>query len=298
MSRGRRSGTPHLQIVPGIGAATPRCTHTPRTLAVASGKGGVGKTCLTVNLALALAKMGQRVLVVDGDLGLGKVDVLMGAEPRTNLSHYLNGQCDLDEVFQVGPAGVVFLAGGWGNGDLAVLDPLRRERLAKGLLQAGEIFDLVLLDLATGIGPNALELARRAGEVLMVTTPEPTAYADAYTLTKILYQTAGTIPRFVVNRVRSETEARETFQRLSRTARTHFGGQLEYLGHLPEDPAVGRAVRDQVPFVLGAPNAPASRRIRALARRMIEERSPDGGEFVMHSRIQNRKAAGVRPLAA
>jgi flagellar biosynthesis protein FlhG len=289
MTRGGRSGRPLLQIVPGIGIATSARTEPPRTLALASGKGGVGKTNLAVNLALALARMGRRTLVVDGDLGLGKVDVLMGAEPRTSLAQYLYGQCDLDAAFQVGPAGVVFLAGGCGNGDLAVLDPARRERLVRGLVRAADIFDFVLLDLATGIGPNALELARRADEVLMVTTPEPTAVADAYTMTKLLHGT-GPGPRFIVNRCASEAEARETFTRIAGTARSRFGAHLEFLGHVPEDPAVARAVRDRSPFLLGAPEAPASRHIRAMARRVIEERFPGGGHRMTPSRTHSTKA--------
>jgi flagellar biosynthesis protein FlhG len=295
MTRGGRSGRPLLQIVPGIGISPAGRIEPPRTLAVASGKGGVGKTSLAVNLALALARMGRRALVVDGDLGLGKVDVLMGAEPRISLAQYLYGQCDLDAAFQVGPAGVVFLAGGCGNGDLAVLEPARRERLIRGLVRAAGIFDFVVLDLATGIGPNALELARRADEVLMVTTPEPTAVADAYTMTKLLHGT-GPGPRFIVNRS-SEAEALETFGRIADTARSRFGARLQYLGHVPEDPAVALAVRDRSPFVLGAPEAPASRRVRAMARRVIEERFPGGGDRMTPPRIHSTTAEN-RPQAA
>jgi flagellar biosynthesis protein FlhG len=222
----------------------------------------------------------------------------MGTEPRTSLAQYLYGQCDLDAAFQVGPAGVVFLAGGCGNGDLAVLDPIRRERLTRGLVRAAGLFDLVLLDLATGIGPNTLALARGADDVLMVTTPEPTAVADAYTMTKILRRTAGRHPRFIVNRAASESEARETFVRIARTARARFGARLGYLGHLPEDPAVGRAVRDQRPFVLGAPEAPASRSIRAMARRMIEERSPGGDDRFPRLRTPDRTVAETEAQAA
>jgi flagellar biosynthesis protein FlhG len=232
---------------------------------------------------------------VDGDLGLGKIDVMLGAEPRTNLFHYLAGRCELEEVFHLGPGGVVFLAGGWGSADLAVLDPLRRERLLGDLTRVAGIFDRILLDLATGIGPNALELAKRADEVLLVTTPEPTAYADAYALSKILFQATGTSPGFVLNRVQSEREARETYHRLQATARAYFGASPTYVGHLPEDPAVGRAIRQQTPFLLGAPRTPASRAIRKLARRVLHSRTPGGGNAVLapalHPRPSDRAPA-------
>ena len=254
-----------------------------RIIAVASGKGGVGKTSLTLNLALSLAEMHQRVLVVDGDFGLGKMDLLLGAKPVLNLGHVLEGSCTVDEAVFIGPRGVCFLPGACGAGDLAVLDRTRRERFLHSLEYFSGSMDLILLDLATGIGPNSVELARQAEEVMLVTTPEPTAYADAYALIKILSGRRGpgprlNAPRIVVNRVRNDVEAQGTFLRLSRTARRHLDIAPVYWGAVPEDEVVGNAVREQKPFALTAPDAPASRRVRELAWRLLRGESPDGGE--------------------
>ena len=256
----------------------------PRTIAVASGKGGVGKTSITLNLALSLAELHQRVLVVDGDFGLGKLDLLLGANPTLNLGHVLDGDCEVEEAVFIGPRGVCFLPGACGAGDLAVLDRTRRDRFLAALEHFSGTMDLILLDLATGIGPNSVELARRATEVMLVTTPEPTAYADAYALIKILAghgpATHKLPPRVVVNRARNDVEAQSTYLRLSRTARRHLGTAPLFWGTVLEDPVVEDAVRRQKPFALTSPDSPASRRVRELAWRLLRGKNPEGGERV------------------
>ncbi len=285
---------PRLKLVPGgrpgLETPRPRSLAPLRTLALASGKGGVGKTSLAVNLALALADLRQRVLVVDGDLGLGKLDLLIGATPTLHLGHVLAGECDILDAVITGPRGVRFLPGACGEGSLAVLDPLRRRRLLESLDRFRGAVDLVILDLATGIGPNALELARGADEVGVVTTPEPTAYADAYALIKLLSGRGSLPPRIVVNRTRDEEEGRETFLRISTTAKRHLGVSPTFWGAIPEDAAVQDAVRGQLPFTLSAPDAPASRHVRELAWRIVRGRHPDGGNRV--------PAAGFAPSPA
>ena len=274
---------PRLKLVPGSSALPPasrRQPHPPRTLAIASGKGGVGKTCLAVNLALALSDLGTRVLVVDGDLGLGKVDVLLGTVPPLDLSHYLGGQCSLQDVITVGPAGVSFLPAGSGHGDLAVLDAVRRERLLGALVGMTGRFDLVLLDLPSGIGPNTLELARLSDEVIVVATPEPTSCTDAYAVIKQLHRSRSAEVRIVINRARAWTDAQSTYARIARTAGTHLGAAPGFLGFVPEDPAVQQAVLDQRPFVVNAPSAPSTLRVRELAWRVLSEEPPGGGDRI------------------
>ena len=289
---------PRLKVIAGglLKTGNPKRSFPPRTVAVASGKGGVGKTSLTVNLALALSGLGQRVLVVDGDLALGNVDALIGVHPERNLSHYLSGQCHLSDVVYPGPRGVSFLPGGSGHTDLAILDPYRRDRLVKDLVLVAGGYDMVLLDLATGIGPNAIELARRADDVLLVTTPEPVAYGDAYALMKILMR-GHRVPRIVVNRVRNRREAGETFLRLSRTAMTHLGTAPLYWGHITEDPAVQEAIRRQTPFLQGAPLAPASIQVRELATRLLGNEPPRDGERLLDSAGGEGSHTNLTPAA-
>jgi flagellar biosynthesis protein FlhG len=264
---------------------------------VASGKGGVGKTSLTVNLGLALADLGKRILVVDGDLGPGKIDLLIGAESGADLSQFLSGQCRLEDVMIVGPGGVSFLPAGCGHADLAALDPAGRTRLVEALVRMTGIFDLVLLDLATGIGPNSIELARRADEILLVTTPDPTACADAYAVTKLLVQSGCETPRIVVNRARSWSEAENTFVHLSRTARTHLGSAPSFWGYIPEDPAARDAVIRREPFLVSAPSAPCTLRVRELAWRILCDEPPGGGERALDPLLHAEELED-RPQAA
>jgi flagellar biosynthesis protein FlhG len=229
----------------------------------------VGKTSVSVNLALSLAGLGERVLVVDGDLGLGQVDLLLGAEPRLNLGHFFRGEASIREVMVIGPRGVSFLPSGCGNGELADLGPARRERLLHALMELAKSFDRIVLDLAAGIGANPIELASRCDEVLLVTTPEPTALTDAYAVAKVLFHRRALAPRVLVNRARSAEEARDAFDRLTRTAARHLSVAPVDWGFIPEDRAVAEAVSLQIPFVLGAPSSPSSRQVDVLARRLV-----------------------------
>ncbi len=264
---------PSLHLVRGGKPAAPVCAA--RVLAVASGKGGVGKTSLALNIGLALAGLGRRVLLVDGDLALGKLDLLLGEEPTANLGHVLNGECPVEQAVFAAAGGIRVLASPCGRDEFAVLDPARRERFCAAMARAGAAADLVILDLATGIGPNSIELARRAGELVVVTTPEPTASIDAYALIKILGGAHAAAPRIVVNRARSSEEAGEAFARLAHTASRHLRTELVSWGHVLEDVAVEDAVRRQRPFILGAPDAPASRCVRDVAQRLLCGDRPD-----------------------
>jgi flagellar biosynthesis protein FlhG len=246
-----------------------------RTVAVVSGKGGVGKTSLAVNLALALAENGARVLLVDGDFALGSVDVLCGLAPHRNVSAYLDGACPLAGTLAVGPRGIAVLPSASGRSDLSELDSPTRTRLLEDLGTLSRRFDWTVVDLPSGIGSTGMALARWAEIPLLLTTPDPAALLHAYATAKLL-AARGRTPRLVVNRVRTEAEGAEVARRFARTASFHLGAAPELWGTLPEDPAAQRAAADQDPFVVAAPRAPVSVRVRELAHRLGTDEHPQG----------------------
>lgn len=257
-----------------------------RLLAVTSGKGGVGKTNLAVNLALAFLELGQPVLLVDADLGLANTDLLLGAEPRYHLGHVLRGQARLAEAVYRGPEGLRLLSGGVALEDLAGLPP---EQILSFISQLPDLAgrgDLVLLDTGAGLGGHVRAFLAAAPEVLVVTTPEPTALADAYASIKVLSREhPESTVYLVVNQADNPREAREAAHTLSRVARRYLGMNVQELGYIPRDPAVPRSVREKRPFLLAAPNAPASVAVRQVAARLNGEafngfREPGWGGFV------------------
>lgn len=241
-----------------------------RTVTVVSGKGGVGKTTLAVNLAVALNRMGVRVLLVDGDLGMGNVDLLLGQVPRFTLHDLVLGERSAEEIVLTTRDGIRFLPGSSGVEEMANLDELRCERLLRSLADIEEGIDLILIDTASGLHRTATHLARAADEILIVTTPEPTAFTDAYATLRVLKNRAlPGIPRIVVNQVRDASEARATAVKIVGVVKRFLSIDLEMLGFVFEDPAVGRAVRRQEPLLDLYPDSPAAGCIEQLARRLM-----------------------------
>ena len=257
-----------------------------RVVAVTSGKGGVGKTNLCSNLALTLAARGQRVIIVDADLGLANVHVVLGVAPRFHLEHVMRGEKTLQEALYMGPGGVGIIGGGSGLTDMANLDETRRARFIANLSELDSLADVVLLDTGAGLSHNVLAFLCAVDEVIVITTPEPTAITDAYATIKVLSQeNPGARQRLVVNMAQSEAEAQAVAQRLQSITRRFLGRDLDWLGYLPHDMTVSRAVRAQQPFSTLAPDAPASRAIVRLAARLGYEQPP-----------ANTSAAGVSGL--
>lgn len=246
-----------------------------RTLAVTSGKGGVGKSTLAANLALLMARAGQRVLLVDADLSLANLDVLLGMIPRHHLGDVVNGQKEIDEVVLETPYGFRLLPASSGIERLANLDDFSRETLLRAFSRLEETCDLLILDTAPGIGRQTIHFAAAADEIAIVTTPEPTAFSDAYATLKVLAQgrRAGE-PFLIVNRAGSAEEGRRTAQRIQRVARRFLGFEPELLGHVPEDPSVGTSVHRQEPLVSLFPQSPAAQALAALAERILATPGP------------------------
>jgi len=240
-----------------------------RTIAVASGKGGVGKSNIALNLAILLSAAGNRVALVDADLGLANLDVLLQVDVRANLSHVVAGAKRLEEVVLGLPSGVQFVPGASGLAKLAHLSEFQRAQLLAELTTLEADNDIIVVDCGAGIGANVLQFAGGADIVVIVTVPEPTAITDAYAVVKVLTQCdyAGQMS-LVVNLAVDRHEARMTYQRISDVARQFLGAKVFDGGYVLTDPKVGEAVRRREPFVLAYPRCPASRCLAALATKL------------------------------
>jgi len=260
-----------------------------RVIAVTSGKGGVGKTNVSVNLAALAAAQGLRVLLIDADLGLANSHIVMGVAPRYHLGHLLDGTVGVEEVLASGPHGLRVLSAASGVQEMTRLDDAQKLRLVAALDPLDEAFDLVLIDCGAGIGDNVVFFAGASQMTLLVVTPEPTSLTDAYAAVKVLSQRAG-VRHFavVVNWAKGELQARDIFQKLSRVTDRFLQAKVTYAGCLPRDENVQRSVMAQQPVVDLYPQAPCSRALGALADELLAWIPPatvDGGMKLMWQRL-------------
>jgi len=239
------------------------------TLAVTSGKGGVGKSNVAVNLSICLAARGVRVTLVDVDVGLANADLLMNVQPRYTLSHVLSGMRSIEAVSIEGPCGLRFVPGTSGRQDLANLSEFDRENLIAQLRKLHRGTDIVVLDCGAGISTNVIGFARRADQVLVVTTPEPTAMTDAYATIKVLRRDgyAGRVGLFV-NMANSRAEAQAAYGRLAGVAQKFLNYSVADDGYMLQDTAVELAVSERCPFVIRDPGSGASACIAAMADKL------------------------------
>ena len=238
-------------------------------MAIASGKGGVGKTNVAVNLAVALARLGHKVGLLDADFGLGNVDVLLGLAPERNIGHLLAGEAQLHEVVIQGPGGVQIVPASSGLQSLTALTAGQRHVLSAAFDTICTGLDFLLIDTASGISNNVVETMLLAGRVILVTSVEPAAIVDAYATAKVLSSASpATEIGIIVNRVRDGEEASLAFRQLDVAANRFLGRSLRYYGFITDDPAVRDAVLTQRAIVEHMPQAPASRCFRILAARM------------------------------
>lgn len=245
-------------------------------LAITGGKGGVGKTCVAVNLGLVLAGMGLKPLLVDCDLGLANADVLLGVTPQSTLFDVVTAGRPLSgaitSVTAPNQNRLAFAPAASGREELANLQPRQLQRLVRELGKAASAYDLLILDTAAGIGREVCTFLQASRIVLVVVTPEPTSLTDAYALIKVLEQKQpGKDVRVLVNQSANDDEGQTTFNRLRKVAAAYLQRDLIYLGCVPRDRAVADAVRTRSPLALGA-NGPALGALRSLALRMKNER--------------------------
>lgn len=253
---------------PARAPVTPPQTHLAQAIAVTSGKGGVGKTNIAVNLGVGLARLGRKVCLLDADLGLANADLLCGLTPRLTLEHVVRGRCRLAESMLLAPGGFRLLPGASGVARLADIHGLDRWALLDQLAALECVADDLIIDTAAGLSPNVLAFAAAAGRIVVVTTPEPTAMTDGYGLIKALAGRADAPVELIVNMVRSEAEADSVHERMNRVSRAFLNRPVEFAGSVPMDASVREAVRARVPFTLYAPGSPATTTLHRLARRL------------------------------
>jgi len=246
-----------------------------RVIAVTSGKGGVGKTNVVANLAVELARAGKRVLVLDADLGLGNIDVLLGLVPRYTLEDVLCGSHRLSDIILPGPAGIQVLPAGSGLPQLTSLTDSQQLILQSELELTADTVEVLLIDTGAGVSPNVTYFASAAQETIVVISPEPTALTDAYALMKVLCrQHRERRFKVLVNLVKGQREASQTFRKLDRAAERFLNIRLEYLGFIPLDDYLPMAVIEQKAVTELFPCSSASRAFAQLAKKVAEWPDP------------------------
>jgi flagellar biosynthesis protein FlhG len=258
-----------------------RSTAPAKVITITSGKGGVGKTHTTVNLGLALSKMGKRVLLLDGDLGLANINILLGFKAAKTLHQVIDGSAALKEVIVHDPSGLDIIPAASGIPELTSLSEAERLGLVDAFDDLADSYDFVLVDTAAGIGDNVIYFNVAAESILVVIGPEPTSITDAYALIKVLATRSGRREfDVVVNRTQAGSDGRTTFQQLAQATDRFLNVSLKYLGSIANDESVTQAVVQQRPFLQLFPSSKASLDINKLAKRVAADetsRVPKGG---------------------
>ncbi|HHB12457.1 MAG TPA: MinD/ParA family protein [Chromatiales bacterium] len=268
-----------------------------RVVAITGGKGGVGKTNVSVNLGMALARLGRDVMLLDADLGLANVDVLLGLHPRRNLSHVMRGECTLDEIVIHRPEGLMILPGSSGILEMASLGERERYGLIRAFDDLGHPVEYLLVDTAAGISPDVIGFARAAQDVVVVVCDEPASITDAYALIKVLHTEQG-VDRFhvVSNMVRNASEGLALYRKLAAVSERFLDVVLRYLGAIPYDPDLRKAVQRQEPVVTAYPQSRSALGFLRLARSMEEwpPATDAGGDiaFFVERLVSQRVQAG------
>jgi flagellar biosynthesis protein FlhG len=254
-----------------------------RVVAITSGKGGVGKTNVTTNIAIALASQGQRVCIFDADTGLANINILLGLNPDYTLEHLLNGSRTIDEVLVSGPRGISIIPAASGIAEYAELNSHQQQVLLNSLQQLETRFDYLLIDTAAGIGDNVIEFIKAADQAILVISPDPTSLTDAFALTRVLQRKGyqGSLYS-LVNMAESALSAKKIYTRFTQAVKKYIKVDVHYFGFVSNDQAVSSAVRLQHPVILMEPDAKASRCFKALANSMEDLFSGNSSQGFSH----------------
>lgn len=248
-------------------SSSTRLKKLTKVIAVTSGKGGVGKTSIAINFAIALTELDKRVLVFDADLGMANVDVLLNLKPEYDILDVITGNKKVKEVIVNGPKGIRFIPGASGLQQLAYLSDSQFNNIISGFNEIEGEYDYMLIDTGAGLSRNVTDFLLASDEVFLVTTTEPHAIMDAYSIVKVMTDLkADKNINLMVNRCESPGEALTVANKMQVTGRRFLNVEINYLGHILEDKNVSRSIKSQVPLLVQSPEAPASRCIRALAK--------------------------------
>lgn len=261
-----------------------------RVIAVTSGKGGVGKTNLSVNVGIALSQMGQRVVLMDADMGLANVDILLGVYPQFNLSHVLSGEKTLNEIMLQGPSGLRIIPGASGIQKMSELTSVEQAAVIHAFSEIDDI-DVLIVDTAAGISGSVVNFARACQEIIVVVCDEPTSLTDAYAFIKLLNRDYGLSHFHVItNMVQSVQQGHGLFQKLSKVTDRYLDVTLKFAGAVPYDEYLRKSVQKQQPVVMGFPRSKASLALKTIAARIDSWplKSQAGGyiEFFIERMIQ------------
>ncbi|MCF6281605.1 MAG: MinD/ParA family protein [Candidatus Polarisedimenticolaceae bacterium] len=239
-----------------------------RVIAVTGGKGGVGKTTVAVNLSIALANMGRRVMLLDADLGLANIDVVLGLHPKYNLSNVMNGERSLDEIVLSGPGGIQVIPGASGLSSMAELTSAEHAGLIHAFSDVANDIDVLIIDTAAGISDQVISFSRAAQEVVVVVCDEPASITDSYAIIKLLNRDHG-IQRFHVlaNTIRSVQEGRDLYNKMCRVTDQYLDVMLTYMGGIPYDDNLRKAVKCQKPVVEAFPRSRSAQAFKNLAKK-------------------------------
>lgn len=247
-----------------------------RVITVTSGKGGVGKTSLSVNLALQLRQQGKKVVILDADFGLANVEIMLGIRPQYNLADLIFNNKSIEEIITEGPLGVGFISGGSGVQDLVNLDKEKLKKLIAKLVKLDSLYDVIIIDTGAGIADSVIEFVLSSPEVLLVVTPEPTSITDAYSLLKAVnrkkeFKRDQKSIKVVANRVDNPEEGQEIFDKIRLVVSKFLNIELEYLGYIPMDKQLITAVLEQKPISIHNPESESALRIRNICGKLLDK---------------------------